>query len=76
MPSKKRSPIDIKKLSKKYKLNVKKIIHAWKNNKTDMEISEALNVDLLKLLQLRQDVEDAHIKARRERIRNSALRFL
>ncbi|NLW25627.1 MAG: hypothetical protein GXY91_10415 [Clostridia bacterium] len=62
-----KSPIDIKKLSKKYKTDINKIIRAWKADKTDMEISQALNIDLLKLLQIRQEIEDAHLKQRQER---------
>lgn len=62
-----KDPVDIKKLSKKYKLDVGKIIKAWKNDKNDLEISAALDIDMLKILQIRQDVEEAHIKARTSR---------
>lgn len=62
MPNK--SPIDIKKLTKKYKVDVNKVIKGWKADKSDMEISQALNVDLLKLLQLRQEIEEAHLQER------------
>ena len=60
-------PVDIKKLSKKYKVDVGKVIRAWKNNKNDLEISEALNIDMLKIFQIRQDVEEAHNQARLKR---------
>ncbi|NLT95133.1 MAG: hypothetical protein GXW85_06295 [Clostridia bacterium] len=60
-----KSPIDVKKLSKKYKVDVNKIIKEWKADKSDMEISQSLNVDLLKLLQLRQEIEEVHLQDRR-----------
>ena len=59
-----KDPVDIKKLSKKYKVDVGKVIRAWKNDKNDLEISTALNIDMLKIFQIRQDVEEAHTKAR------------
>lgn len=62
MPHK--SPVDVKKLTKKYKVDVNKVIKGWKADKTDTEISQALNVDLLKLLQLRQEIEEVHLKER------------
>lgn len=62
-----KNPVDIKKLSKKYKVDVGKVIRAWKNNKNDLEISEALNIDMLKIFQIRQDVEEAHTQARLKR---------
>ncbi|NMA01895.1 MAG: hypothetical protein GX923_04940 [Clostridia bacterium] len=62
-----KNPVDIKKLSKKYKVDVGKVIRAWKNNKNDLEISEALNIDMLKIFQIRQDVEEAHNQARLKR---------
>ena len=62
-----KNPVDIKKLSKKYKVDVGKVIRAWKNNKNDLEISEALNIDMLKIFQIRQDVEEDHNQARLKR---------
>ncbi|KJS18790.1 MAG: hypothetical protein VR72_21520 [Clostridiaceae bacterium BRH_c20a] len=59
-----KSPVDIKKLSKKYKLDISKVINAWKADKSDTEISQALHIDLLKLLQIRQEVEDVHLRDR------------
>ena len=66
----KKDPVDIKKLSKKYKVDVTKIINAWKKDKNDTEISAALNIDLLKIFQIRQDVEDAHMQQRNNRRKN------
>ncbi|MFZ5944524.1 MAG: hypothetical protein ACOYVD_10460 [Bacillota bacterium] len=63
----KQNPVDVKKLSKKYKVDINKVISGWKADKSDTEISEALNIDLLKLLQIRQEVEDAHLKQRMAR---------
>lgn len=62
-----KDPVDIKKLSKKYKVDVGKIIRAWKKDKNDMEISAALNIDLLKIFQIRQDIEEVHMQARADR---------
>lgn len=59
-----KTPVDVKKLTKKYKVDVKKVIKGWKADKADTEISQALNVDLLKLLQLRQEIEEAHLQER------------
>jgi DNA-directed RNA polymerase specialized sigma subunit len=65
-----KSPVDVKKLTKKYKVDVNKIIKGWKADKTDTEISQALNVDLLKLMQLRQEIEDAHLQDRLQKRKN------
>lgn len=67
----KNNPVNVKKLSKKYKTDINKIIRAWKDNISDTEISEALHVDLLMLMQIRQEIEDAHIKERQKRKQNS-----
>lgn len=69
----KKNPVDVKGLSKKYKVDINKIIHSWKADKSDTEISQALNIDLLKLLQIRQEVEDAHLKERAARKKNSKI---
>ena len=61
--------IDTKKLSKKYKTDVNKIIKGWKRNKNDLEISADLNVDLLKIFQLREDLEEAYLLERSNRYR-------
>jgi len=65
-----KNPVDVKKLTKKYKVDVDKIIRGWKADKTDTEISQALNVDLLKLLQIRQEIEEAHLQERIIKRRN------
>jgi len=65
-----KDPVDVKKLSKKYKVDINKVIRGWKADKTDAEISEALNIDLLKLLQIRQEIEEAHHKERQARKAN------
>jgi DNA-directed RNA polymerase specialized sigma subunit len=68
----KKSPVDVKKLSKKYKVDINKVIKGWKADKTDTEIAEALHIDLLKLLQIRQEVEEAHLKERIARRKKSS----
>ncbi|MFZ7102168.1 MAG: hypothetical protein ACOWWO_05820 [Peptococcaceae bacterium] len=65
----KNNPVDIKKLSKKYKVDINRVIRGWKADKSDTEISQALNIDLLKLLQIRQEVEEAHLKERAARMK-------
>jgi len=67
MPTK--SPVDIKKLSKKYKIDINKVINGWKADKSDTEISQALHIDLLKLLQIRQEVEEVHLRERMKKSR-------
>ncbi|SMB86975.1 hypothetical protein SAMN00017405_1217 [Desulfonispora thiosulfatigenes DSM 11270] len=68
--SRKSNPVNVKKLSKKYNLDVTKVIQSWKDNITDTEISEALHIDLLKLMQIRQEIEDTHNREREKRKRN------
>lgn len=59
-----KSPVDVKKLTKKYKVDVNRVIQGWKADRTDMEISKALGVDLLKLLQIRQEIEETCLQDR------------
>jgi len=59
-----KSPVDIKKLSKKYKIDINKVINGWKAEKSDTEISQTLHIDLLKLLQIRQEIEEVHLQNR------------
>lgn len=64
---KKNAVIDEQALVKKYKINVPRIIKAWKKGRSDVEISEALYVDLGTLNQLRYDIETEHLKSRYNR---------
>lgn len=59
--------LDEQKLTKKYKVNVPRIIRAWKKGYSDVEISEALYVDLGTLNQLRYDIETEYLKSRYNR---------
>lgn len=56
-------------LSKKYKCDVKKLIRYWKNEKSDFEISQALGINMMKLLQIRQEIADFHEKERQQRLK-------
>jgi len=56
--------VDQKKLSKKYRLEIAPVIRAWKNGRSDQEISSAMGVDLWKLNQLRNDLQKAHTRYR------------
>lgn len=60
----KKQVIDPEKLSKKYKFNVQKVIRAWKQGASDLEISSTLDLDYFLLKQLRYEVESEHMKAR------------
>ncbi|HEX3032878.1 MAG TPA: hypothetical protein VHS59_11695 [Bacillota bacterium] len=60
----KKQTIDAEKLSKKYKFNVQKVIRAWKQGASDLEVSSALDLDYFLLKQLRHEVESEHMKAR------------
>ncbi len=63
--------IDDKALSKKYRTNVKRIIAAWKKGYSDMEISQALGVDLFTVQQIKTDIELTHRRMRIDRKRKS-----
>ena len=64
MLRKKKSPVNPVALSKKYKCDINRVIRAWKNGKNDFELSEALGINMYKLIQIRQDITYAHEKAR------------
>jgi len=65
-----KSPVDVKKLTKKYKIDVDKVIRGWKADRSDTEISQALNIDLLKLMQIRQEIEEVYLQDRIIKKRN------
>lgn len=66
MRQKKKSPVNTMALSKKYKCDVNRIIRAWKNEKTDYELSQALGINMFKLMQIRQEITTAHEKERQQ----------
>jgi flagellar basal body-associated protein FliL len=72
MRQRKQNPVDIAALSKKYKCDVKRIIRAWKNEKNDSELSQALGINVLKLTQIRQDIATAHTKERQRHQKKSS----
>ncbi len=63
--------IDEKFLCKKYRTNVVRLIRAWKKGLSDVEISRETGIDLLKLQQIKTDIEIAHRRLRLARKRNS-----
>lgn len=65
----KNEPVDVTALTKKYKCDINKVIRAWKADRSDAEISCSLGIDLLKLMQIRQDIEHAHLKDRQAKIK-------
>ncbi|MFZ5752840.1 MAG: hypothetical protein ACOY3J_01235 [Bacillota bacterium] len=72
MTSKKNDPVvNAAALSKKYKCDVKKIIQSWKKEKNDFEISQALGIDMLKILQIRQEISYLHEKERHRHLKKS-----
>lgn len=64
--------IDEKSLCKKYRTNVARLIRAWKKGLSDIEIARETGIDLLKLQQIKTDIELAHRRLRMARKRNSA----
>ncbi|MCL6610397.1 MAG: hypothetical protein K6T66_02525 [Peptococcaceae bacterium] len=63
--------IDEKSLCKKYRTNVVRLIRSWKKGLSDMEIARETGIDLLKLQQIKADIELAHRRLRIARKRNS-----
>jgi hypothetical protein len=72
MKHKKKSPVDTTALSKKYKCDVDKIVRAWKKEINDHELSKKLGINMLKLVQIRQEIATIH---ERERQRNLQKNF-
>lgn len=64
MRLKSKSPLNTAALSKKYKCDVNRLIRYWKNGKNDFEISQALGLDMLKILQIRQEIAYLHERER------------
>jgi uncharacterized protein (DUF433 family) len=62
----KKSLVDDKKLSKKYRTNVSNLIKWWKNGKSDVEIATATGIELLTLKQIKSEIEIAHRRQRME----------
>lgn len=71
MRQKKKSPVDTVALSKKYKCDINKIIRAWKNEKNDYELSQTLGINIIKLMQIRQEIATAHEKERQLNRKNN-----
>lgn len=69
MPTQK---IDEKYLCKKYRTNVARLIRSWKKGLSDMEIARETGVDLLKLQQIKNEIEIAHRRLRLSRKKESA----
>lgn len=58
-------------LSKKYKCDVNRLIRFWKKGKSDFEISQSLGLDMIKILQVRQEIAYIHERERQQRLRKS-----
>lgn len=56
MPTRKNAPLNTAILCKKYKCDVKHLIRLWKKGLSDFEISQALGIDILKIMQVRQEI--------------------
>lgn len=61
MSYKKKPEPDARALSKKYGFSVNSVIRHWKNNKQDVEIAKSLEVDTVKLIELRKELEDHYL---------------
>jgi len=56
--------VDEKALSKKYGIDVKKLIRAWKKGITDQDIARKSGINPTTLYMIRQDLELAHRRMR------------
>ncbi len=59
-------------LSKKYKCDVQKLIRCWKKEKNDLEVSQALGIDVLKLSQIREEITNLYERERQQRIKKKS----
>lgn len=71
METKNKDLLNIPGLSRKYKCDVNKIIRSWKKDKGDWEISRSLGIDMLKIIQLRQEIGGIHEKARQKELKKT-----
>ncbi len=71
MGTKIKDPVNIPALSKKYKCDVKKIIRSWKKDKGDFEISKTLGIDMLKIVQLRQEIGGIYERERQKQLKKT-----
>lgn len=67
MAHKSQTTINTAALSKKYKCDVNRLIRLWKKGKTDFEISQSLGIDILKIMQVRQEITFLHERDRQHR---------
>lgn len=54
-------------LSKKYKCDVNRLIRLWKKGRSDFEISHNIGVDVMKILQVRQEITYLHERERQQK---------
>lgn len=54
-------------LSKKYKCDVGRLVRSWKRGKSDFEISQSLGIDMIKVMQIRQEIAYLCEKERQHR---------
>jgi len=64
-------PFNTVALSKKYKCDVGKLVRFWKKDKSDFEISQSLGIDMMKVMQIRQEIAYMCEKERQQRQKRS-----
>lgn len=65
------SKLNTRTLSSKYKCDVNKIISLFKKDKNDYEISCSLGIDVLKVIQVRQDIAAFYERERQQRLKKN-----
>ncbi|KKM12886.1 hypothetical protein SY88_01315 [Clostridiales bacterium PH28_bin88] len=56
--------IDEKALSRKYCLNATRVIRAWREGRSDLEIALMFGTTPRQLMRMRQEIQEAHQQAR------------
>ncbi len=72
MAKNRQEPINTALLTKKYKCDIQKLIRFWKKEKNDLEISQALGIDVLKLSQIREEITNLYERERQRRIKKKS----
>ena len=62
-----KTPFNTAVLSKKYKCDVGRLVRFWKKGKSDFEISQSLGLDMIKVMQIRQEIAYLCEKERQHR---------
>ena len=64
-------PFNTAALSKKYKCDVGRLVRLWKKDKGDIEISQNLGIDIMKVMQIRHEIAYLCEKERQQRDKKS-----